>query len=540
MGKAPAVELIDLETRELDELLERVGDRLADSDYQLIQRLVQTLQLLLGLLEKKNMSLRRLRRLIFGARTEKTKDILPAAPPAEDSKPKHPKTPPENKPKPKGHGRNGAKDYPGAQRIKVSHGSLQAGENCPDCAREGKLYAFNPGTEIRIVAQPLFPATLYELEKLRCSACGKIFTAKLPDQAGPQKYDPRVGPQIALLRYGCGMPFYRLEKMQADFGVPLPASTQWQLVWEAAQPAFPVYQELLGCAAQGEVLYNDDTSMTVLSLLKASSENQEQKSGTSSERTGIFTTGIISTWQHRQIALFFTGQQHAGENLHDLLQHRDPRLPPPIQMCDGLSRNQPKDFEVILANCTAHSRRYFVDAAPNFPEPCRYVLESLRQVYRNEAQAKEQGLCAQQRLLFHQTHSQQIMDDLHEWLNTQLDQKLVEPNSGLGEAISYMLKRWQPLTLFLRKSGAPLDNNIAEQGLKRAILHRKNSQCFKTENGAKVGDLFMGLIHTCRLNQINPFDYLCALQFNPKRVEENPAAWLPWNYKENLESADTS
>lgn len=93
-----------------------------------------------------------------------------------------------------------------------------------------------------------------------------------------------------------------------------------------------------------------------------------------------------------------------------------------------------------------------------------------------------------------------------------------------------MLKHWEPLTLFLRKAGAPLDNNLCEQALKRAILHRKNSLSYKTLKGAQTGDLFMSLIHTCRLNQVNPFDYLLAIARNGEAIGMAPENWLPWNY----------
>ena len=108
-------------------------------------------------------------------------------------------------------------------------------------------------------------------------------------------------------------------------------------------------------------------------------------------------------------------------------------------------------------------------------------------------------------------------------MHEKLDGKQVEPNSGLGQAIGYMLKHWEPLTLFLRQPGAPLDNNRCEQALKMAILHRKNSLSYKTLNGARTGDLFMSLIHTCRLNRINPFAYLLAIATHAKEVTAHPA-----------------
>jgi hypothetical protein len=257
------------------------------------------------------------------------------------------------------------------------------------------------------------------------------------------------------------------------------------------------------------------------------------------DRTGVFTSGIVSLVADHRIALFFTGHQHAGENLHDLLQQRKAELGPPIQMCDALSRNLPAEFQTLLGNCLAHGRRRFVEVIASFPEPCLYVLQILKGVYHNDAEAKRQKLSPQERLVFHQTHSGPLMAELEAWLTTQIEQRKVEPNSGLGEAIAYMRKHWQPLTLFLRQPGAPLDNNVCERALKKAILHRKGSYYYRTLNGARVGDLFMSLIHTCELNRVNPFHYLTALQKHAPALAATPAEFMPWNYQATL-AADTA
>src|SRR3954449_5159657 len=132
---------------------------------------------------------------------------------------------------------------------------------------------------------------------------------------------------IAQLKYGSGMPFYRLEKLQASLGIPLPASTQWEIAKESAQILQPAWEELIRQAAPGEVLYNDDLRMRVLRRAREPSDS----------RTGVFTSGIVATQQGRQIALSFTGRQHAGENLADVLRERAADLRPPVQMCDALS-----------------------------------------------------------------------------------------------------------------------------------------------------------------------------------------------------------
>jgi hypothetical protein len=252
----------------------------------------------------------------------------------------------------------------------------------------------------------------------------------------------------------------------------------------------------------------------------------------------INTSGIVALIAQRKVVLFFTGPKHAGENLAQVLAHRAEQLEAPIQMCDALTRNYPKQFKTILSNCLLHGRRKFVEVVEHFPEPCRHVIEVLAEVYQHDAHCREQNLSREQRLAYHQEHSAPLMEALERWMAEQLEQRQVEPNCGLGQALRYMLKHWKELTLFLRQAGAPLDNNVCERALKKAILHRKNSLFFKTKNGAEIGDIYMSLIYTCQLCGANPFEYLQALQIHAEAVQHNAQQWLPWNYRERL--VDTS
>ncbi len=188
----------------------------------------------------------------------------------------------------------------------------------------------------------------------------------------------------------------------------------------------------------------------------------------------------------------------------------------------------------------AHARRHVVDVAPNFPEESRYILETFRDVYRYDARARERGLTPEARLAFHQMHSRPLMDALHSWLAAQLTERRVEPNSGLGQAIRHLLKHWAPLTRFLEVAGAPLDSNLVERALKRAILHRKASLFYKTPNGAQVGDLFMALVHTCELNGVEAFDYLTVLQRHLDALHAAPSTWLPWTYRDTVRQLSTT
>ena len=351
----------------------------------------------------------------------------------------------------------------------MTHESLRPGDPCPQCGNGTVYRQADWSPVVRLKGQPPVGGTVYQLERLRCHLCGHIHTAELPEEAGTQKYDATVPSIIAILRYGEGLPWNRIQRIQQSGGVPLPASTQWEIVRDAAERGpRAAYDHLLWVAAQGQLVHNDDTKMRVLSLMDRL-KKQQPLLEEDPQRRGIFTTGILSLAEGRPtIALFFTGPHHAGENLRALLAKRQDELPPPIQMCDPLSCNMPPDLRVILANCLVHGRRNFVEVVAAFPAEVEYVLKGLKKVYQIDAQANQQSLSADARLRLHQEHSRPVMDELHRWLKQQIDEKKVEPNSSLGGAISYMLRHWQKLTLFLRVAGAPLDNNICEQAMKKA------------------------------------------------------------------------
>jgi hypothetical protein len=281
-----------------------------------------------------------------------------------------------------------------------------------------------------------------------------------------------------------------------------------------------VFQQLLRQAADGEVMHTDDTWVRILSCLK---EDEEEK-GRATQ-----TSGIVVKVGERKIALYLSGRHHAGENLAELLVKRNHELARPVQMSDALAANTSVEKNVIRAYCLAHARRKVFELREDYPAACAVVLDAVGQVYQYEAETV--GLSQQQRLAYHQEHSGPVMKELKEWIEAQFSQRLVEPNSSLGQALHYWLKHWEELTTWLREPGAPLDNNEVERALKPCILMRKNSLFFKTEHGAGVSDILASLIQTCRLNRINAWDYLVTIMRHKSDARRNPHLYLPWNYK---------
>jgi hypothetical protein len=416
-----------------------------------------------------------------------------------------------------------AEAYTGARLVRCRDAELKSGADCPHDGCRGKLYdTKHPSIFIRLTGQPLVGATRYEQEVLRCSACQERFTAPLPADVKPEKYDETCDVSLALAKYGAGLPWYRLARLQESFGVPLPESIQFERCEAVADAALPVFVYLRRLAADGEVIYSDDTRVRILSCLKENKDLKEE------ERRGTQTSGMVIEVGGRKIAIYANSRRHAGENLDELLKARSAELGRPIQMADALAANWSGQEETVEAKCLAHARRKFIDIERAFPSECGRVLNAITQVYRVEAETE--GMSAQERLECHQARSGPVMAELREWIEEEFSERRTEPNSSLGQAFRYVLKHWEGLTRFLTVAGVPLDNNLAERALKRAVLLRKNALFYKNEHGASVGAILQSLIETCRLNRVSAWEYLLALMRNRSEARANPAAYLPWIY----------
>ena len=485
-------------------------------------------------------ALAKLQKALFGKSSEKTSVVLGKKASAKASSQQAESTSPSNKTKrrraEKGHGRNGAAAYTGARREKVAHPTLFTGAPCPqERCDDGKMYRFfEPKTLVRIEGAAPLSACVYELEQWRCHLCLTLVSAPVPPQAGEQKYKATAVANLGLMKYCVCMPGSRLEMLQDGYGVPLAASTQWDLLKRNTPVVRAVHEVLLDRAANAPFIFNDDTGARILEMTP---QERADILGAAADpkRTGVFTTGIVAKDGEHEIALYFTSPCYAGENLARLLKRRSPGLPPPVLMCDGLTtRNLPRSHPVILSQCATHARRHFVDVAGSFPDEVRFVLETLASVYAVDEAAKEHNLSEEGRLMLHQQESGPHMRALKAWMDAQFEQKLVEPNSTLGKAIVYTAERWTELNRFLEIPGASLDNNVAEQILRRIAHYRNGSLYYRTLEGAKVGDCWMSVIRTAEKAGVNVFDYLVALLEHPNDVMTDPKAWLPWTYVETL------
>jgi transposase len=544
---------VQLSREEGEGLLARLeANTLTADDRRMLGKVLTAYFWLLFALREAKLSLKRIKALVFGEKPKPPKppaaggtggggstgeNTRPASASPSQGVPSSTSTSSSEKKPPPGHGRQGAEVYRAAQTVACRHEALAVGERCPACGR-GNLYRLPPGVEMRLDGNALLSAVRYEVEKLRCSACGQVFTAPVPAAAGSEKYTSRARAILALGRYYLGLPWYRLEGFQAVVGVPVPDATQWDQTEIVGDCSYPIFKCLEKLAAQGEVIFQDDTPGRVLTLIEenqlARAQAQAQGKAKPDTRTGMQTTALIVQGGDRRICLYYTGRRHAGENLAALLTKREPGRGKPLVMSDALSHNHAEETALIRCHCLAHARRQFSDLADDFPAESAVVVDALKLIYDHDNEARDQGLSAQGRLAYHQEYSAPVYTKLKTWLEQQTAQRLVEPNSSLGKAIAYMLEHWATLTQCLKEPGAPLDNNVAERALKLAIRQRKNSLFYATEHSAYIASILTSVIATCVQAGVNALDYLVAIQEHRQAVRANPRAWLPWNYQAAL------
>jgi transposase len=578
----PNDEIPKIHPSEVETLIKKIEQsNLDEQDKRMIGRILRTFLYLVGMLQEKKITLLRLKEVVFGKKSEKLKreegekgepkngsggDAQEGGKGDGSQTPKNEKLEegegdtPRRKP---GHGRHPASDYPGARKIHCRHQQLVSGSRCPKQYCRGKVYREGPHQFIQFTGQPAIQATQYEQEVVRCRECGAVYEAPLPEGVSPKKWDETADASIAIERHTKYMPSHRTAKMQEMCGIPLPESVQSERCREVADTLEPIYEQMKKEAANGKVFYIDDTPVRIMELVKENKEKKEQekreaekretekkeegkekvkekkrkgKKKKKEERVAIQTSGVVVELRSGvKVVLYFNGRQHAGENVEDIYQLRDPGLPPPMQMSDALACNWCGERKRIVCKCLVHARRKFVEVRRIYPEECNYVLKQIGKIYWNERQTA--GISDEERLAYHQKHSGPVMEELKQWMEKQMAEKKVEPNSSLGKAIDYFQTHYEGLSAYLRYAGAPLDNNCCEQVLRPIVIIRKNSYGYKTNRGAKTAAIIQSVIQTCRLNGTNVWQYMVSVLRRSAEVREKPEAFLPWNYKDEEEMA---
>ena len=414
---------------------------------------------------------------------------------------------------------------------------LKKGDPCPVCPK-GKLRKKAPLEFIRVTGSTEYSSEKHVVDRLECDLCGHVVTAQVPEEVAKdgeigQQYGYSARSMMAIKKHFSGNPYFHQETLNDMFGHPIRASSIFDQCEHVANDTALAYYELLRQAANATLFYIDDTNNRILDQ---QSEFKDKRNGKGKvERKGVYTSGLIALLPNgKVIYLYETSLGHAGELIDDILLKRKTGLPPPIIMCDALSRNLPSvDVNYILSYCNSHARRNFFDISDSFPE-VEQVLDGYENIWINDSICKDKGHTPKQRLAYHKEHSLPVVVKIKTWCQAYMDSPDAEEHSRLGKACAYFIKHYGELVKFCEVAGVPIDNNTMEEGLKVPIRTRKNAHFYKTKAGAEVANRLISLICTAYRNDVNAFHYLNALQRNQTELKADPSQSMPWTIKEEF------
>ncbi len=460
---------------------------------------------------------------------------------------------PEPEPKRKGHGRNGAAAYAAATHC--FHALLVGiiGALCETCGM-GRMSRYREKLTVVVKGQSLFGAEVHHFEQARCRLCGAIIRAKDHAHApvglgtGYITYHWSACAMTLVMHYFAGMPFKRLESLQAGWGIPMPDANQWSLADTCADHLAPLYKALEQHAIRDALsLRIDDTGSMVIQLKREIKKEMAALKAlgksTKDVRTGINATGVYLETERGKVLLFFTGRHHAGEIIDQLMKHRanarrgDGRL---VKVTDAASKNfshaHGDDFDEAV--CNAHAYLKFRGVKEQHPDEYAIAGEVYKKIFDNDDFTMADGMSPHERMLHHRAHSLPEMIRLVQMCRERIQGRLVEPSSSLWEPVNFIVNQWERLTKFCHIPGIPLDTNVVEQMLIIPVRYLAGSFNYKTTNGSEVGDMHMSLIASANANGVEPVAYLTECLENHEDLARRPEYYFPWAYRARLDARE--
>lgn len=531
MGAAQTFKTIS--TSDLDALIQRVEYAIEHdlsveaSDLSLLLQAIQTLAYVQINIEEKNLTLTKLRKLLgMMPSSEKREPIIDQDNEGRKSTSKSKNTKVKKK----------RSKSPERVPQTIEHHPLvehNKGDLCSSC-QLGTLYRFEPAEFIRISGHSPLHTTKHVLERLRCNACGQLFTADLNEGVindGPshQMYGYSARAMICMHKYFAGTPFFRYQSLQHVFQVPVSASTQYDQCKLLADSIEPIHLALQKEAAQGHQVFIDDSHFKILEA-EPKLKPDRKNTGVKKLRSGVYASCFLSATDFGPIVLYEISIGHAGEFADDIFSHRIDNIKPPNMMSDALSSNNVTAVPIQKNLCNAHARRQFMDIENSFPNEVKWIVEQYQLIFNQFKKAEASGKRESVRLRYHQRYTQPIFESMKAWCEHQIIEH-GEQHSNLAKAQQYFLNHYDGLTAICKFEGAQVENNAAERALKLIIRSRKNSLFCKTEAGAQTTNVITSIIATCAMNQINAYEYLIWVQRNRVQVKQNPDAFTPWMFQ---------
>ncbi|HSW46192.1 MAG TPA: IS66 family transposase [Phycisphaerae bacterium] len=369
----------------------------------------------------------------------------------------------------------------------------------------------------------LIPAKLVRIEEIRCKyvccACEEAAAETGPQIVVAEKPTAPIdkglaGPgllaHVATSKFADFLPLYRLEAFFERLGVHIDRATMCVWMRDIAELALPLYQLMVRRVLASHLIATDDTVLPMLAPGKTKKARIWIYRGDDGHPYNVFDFTISRTRD---------GPARFLKDYHGVLQADAYGGYEGICVGGG----------IIQAGCWAHGRRKFVDTQSLAPAITGPALALIGQLFDIERAAE--GLSPQEHLALRRQKSVPVLDQLHERLIAWKDGLL--PKHPVAAAVGYVLNQWGPLTAFTRDPAIRLDNNLAEQQMKRIAMGRKAFLFVGNERGGQTAAILSSLTSTCRRHEIDPQRYLTQLLVNlPSTPLSRLDQWLPDVWKQ--------
>lgn len=328
-----------------------------------------------------------------------------------------------------------------------------------------------------------------------------IIIAELPSRVIDKGIvGPGLMAQILIDKFVDHLPLFRQNERFKREGINIPSSTMSDWVTKGCQKIEPVGLKLSEVILKSGYLEADETTIKVLD------KNKKGK------------THLGYYWVYRAPELnlvFFDYRKGRGRE-------------GPVDSLKGFTGYLQSDgygvydyfgsvSGITLVSCWAHTRRNFFEAQGNDAQRCDYALSRIQEIYAIERTAREQHLTHEQRKTLRKEHAMPILKELEEWLKTEYSH--VAPASAVGKAMAYALKRWDKLLMYTTDGKLEIDNNLVENSIRPVSLGRKNYLFAGSHDAARRSAVFYSLFGSCKINNINPYEWLSDVL---ERIDDHP------------------
>ncbi len=300
---------------------------------------------------------------------------------------------------------------------------------------------------------------------------------------------PGLLAQIVIDKFVDHLPVYRQVQRFEREGMKLPISTLADWISGSCALLEPLYETHRKLVLTQSYLQADETPIKVLDKAK--------KGTTHRGYHWVYHAPLA------RLVLFDYREGRGREGPHECLEDFSGYL-----QTDGYAVYEYFDqrSNITLLNCMAHARRMFDNALENDKSRAEFVLLEMQKLYAVEQVGRDASLSREQLLTLRQEQAVPVLENLKAWMMEAYAQ--VVPQSAIGKAIFYSLQRWDKLCIYTTDARLQIDNNLVENAIRPVAIGRKNYLFAGSHNGARRAAMLYSFLGTCKINNINPFEWL--------------------------------